>query len=217
MLDFLGAGGGEVEVELSPVLSFLRDTPQQMSLSFLPIGEEGSQDENEQGESKDGGDGMKLDRMLSGSVDFSVSVESSQVNYDFGTNQSITQRLQKACKKLITEQKLATDIGVTSDFASSVLRVMAKMDGSDQDGDSLVATTDDDHSDLNSLTSLVTGNMDIFPQSSDEMSQCSDVHCEHHDVDSELHDEVSGTVLLCCTVDKLCHTYHINMLYSCKL
>ena len=222
------AGGGIVE--LSPVLSFLRDEPQQMSLQFvLPRNEmeegdeeeaEHEDDQNEE-EDEEGGRSARRSRLSSArseSVDFSVSIDSSMNKYDFGTNVLISTRLQKFCKKLLNQKRLAEDVGVTDKFAAAVLRPLAKLDSSGEDV-MYVASSDDEtkghvdhhhdhahhhshqqnpnHSTMdqtNQLNELVGGNMTIMPQSSDEMSVtgsiCSDVNCQHHDVNGELNEEV---------------------------
>lgn len=232
---------------MSPILSFLRDEPRQMSIKFvLPSndnmeeGDEEEEEENENEEEKEGGEGgedelpSRLDSTRSESVDFSVSIASSMNNYDFGTNQLISTRLQKACRKLIIQKRLAEDVGVTDDFATTVLRVLAKMDHSEEDDMDLASSDDEirrgssveivpdqhqhqhyhdhqhnhshghviahddaykggniDNKNSRDLNDLVGGNMNIMPMSSEEMSVCSDVNCQHHDVNGELNEEVS--------------------------
>ena len=184
----LGVAG---PVELSPVLSFLVDAPQQLVLFDLP-------DSLLEGiEESEGGEESKED--VTGSVDFSVSAESSVHHYDFGTHRHMQQRLQKACRKLIREQNLAEDIGMTEEFAEKMLHDMAKMDSDEVDSvasievaPSGVAHQDGDHNCNHELNDYVAQNMSIMHQGSDDQSLCSDINCEHHDLDSELHDEVSS-------------------------
>jgi hypothetical protein len=55
-----------------------------------------------------------------------------------------------------------------------------------------VAHQDGDHNCNHELNDYVAQNMSIMHQGSDDQSLCSDINCEHHDLDSELHDEVSS-------------------------
>ena len=166
---------------LSPVLNFLHDAPQQMKLFHLPEAEEEEQGSGKSDEAPNRSD----------SADLSLSVDASIKNFDFGTDKPISQRLRKACTKLVHEQVFAEEVGLTDEVNAVLIDVGKVSDGKE---DELVLSSSEDEAkkEMSSdLDEFVTDNMRNIAMSNDTESLCSDINCEYRDMDTELNDEVS--------------------------